>query len=170
MFTADVFSDVANGVNLVLGPAFATSSSTDNRSSTNMNMVAEITGASMQGKIKKAHPIWGTMTITIPLLPMLQYGISCVSCSVDPWSSMCHMYGYKERQVEYLQDKMATAVHVLLLIPFTIIATPWYISYVICTGFRRLIWPSSNVGRDLAAQLRRNEVLLESSLQTCLGM
>ena len=83
---------------------------------------------------------------------------------------MCHMYGYKERQVEYLQDKMATAVHILLLIPFTIIATPWYISYVICTGFRRLLWPSSNVGRDLAAQLRSNEVLLESSLQTCLGM
>ena len=183
MFTADVFSDVANGVNLVLGPA--TSSGAD-FSFTDMTLVADtnlvahdstsnMTGASMQGRIKKAHPIWGTMIITITCIPMLWVGISMVFMSANPWSSIHEMYCHQKGQNPYQNEvtNIGRLGHSLLLIPFTIVATPWYICYVICTGIREVIWPNyddSALRTDKAAKYRSNEVLLESSLQICLGM
>ena len=187
MFTADVFSDVANGVNLVLGPA--TSSGKDltaNQSFTDMTLVADtnlvandstsnMTGASMQGRIKKAHPIWGTMIITITCIPMLWVGISMVFMSANPWSSIHEVYCHQKGQNPYQNEvaNISRLGHSLLLIPFTIVATPWYICYVICTGIREVIWPNyddSALRTDKAAKYRSNEVLLECSLQTCLGM
>ena len=182
MFTADVFSDIANGVNLVLGPA--TGSSTDliaNHSFTDNNLVAHnneftsnMTGALMQGRIKKAHPIWGTIMITIPFLPMLMIGIvQVVSLSSNPWLMMYSCIKNQERQLKEIH-KISKLGHLLLLIPFSIVATPFYICYTIFTGLREIIWPNgdddSALDTDKAADLRSNEVLMESSLQTCLGM
>ena len=58
LFSADVFTDVANGINLYYGPDPNTT-------------VNETEGGINDGRIRKAHPVWGVMMITIPFLPMM---------------------------------------------------------------------------------------------------
>ena len=58
LFGADVYTDIANGINLYFGP---NTNSTANKTEENAN----------DGKITKAHPIWGTLTLITPFLPMM---------------------------------------------------------------------------------------------------
>ena len=60
LFSADVFTDIANGVNLYFGP----------NTNASVNMTEEDNN---DGKINKAHPIWGALTLTTPFLPMLVF-------------------------------------------------------------------------------------------------
>ena len=58
LFSADVFTDVANGINLYMGP--------DPNATMN-----ETEGANKHGSITKSHPVWGVMMLSIPFLPMM---------------------------------------------------------------------------------------------------
>ena len=57
LFSDDVFTDVANGINLYKGR--------DPNATVN-----ETEGVINDGRIRKAHSIWGVMMLTIPFLPM----------------------------------------------------------------------------------------------------
>ena len=60
LFSADVFTDVANGLNLYYGPdPNATLNQTDGD----------------DGRIKKAHPVWGVLMLTIPFIPMMVFAL-----------------------------------------------------------------------------------------------
>ena len=152
IFTVDVFTDVANGVNLVRGPA------------KNSNSI--IGNTSTPGRITKPYPIWGSQMIAIPFLPMLVHGFGMASLRWNPW-----MYLTSCGDLE--SSKGSNLVLCLLLaIPFTIVATPWYICYVIFVGCRRVVRPQHENNNSLnrrSANFKSTEVLLESALQTSLG-
>ena len=154
IFTVDVFTDVANGVNLVRGPSKNSTSMIGNTSSLS------------SGRITKPHPIWGSQMIAIPFLPMLVHGFGMASLRWNPW-----MYLTSCGDLE--SSKGSNLVLCLLLaIPFTIIATPWYICYVIFVGCRRVVWPQHEENSSLikrSANFKSSEVLLESALQTSMG-
>ena len=81
LFTADVFTDIANGINLYYGPDTNT---TANNTEENNN----------DGQIKKAHPIWGALTLATPFLPML-VGAPIIAVTYTPKSSclkVFHLY------------------------------------------------------------------------------
>merc|ERR1712037_1087237 len=58
LFSADVFTYVANGLNLNYGP--------DPNTTLNQTDVED-------GRIGKAHPVWGVLMLTIPFLPMMVF-------------------------------------------------------------------------------------------------
>ena len=104
--------------------------------------------------------------IAIPFLPMLVHGFGSASLRWNPW-----MYLTSCGELE--SSKGSNLVLCLLLaITFTIVATPWYICYVIYAGCIRVIWPEHEEGTGLqskAAHFKSMEVLLESALQTSLS-
>ena len=61
LFSADVFTVIVNEINLYFGP--------------NTNASVRMTEENNNdGKINKAHPIWGALTLITPFLPMLVFG------------------------------------------------------------------------------------------------
>ena len=158
IFTMDVFTDVANGVNLVRGP-------TENSTS----MIGN-TSKPSPGRIKKPHPIWGSQMIAIPFLPMLVHGFGLASLRYNPWKYLTSCGDFSKMPEPSMESNLVLCL--LLAIPFTIIATPWYICYVIFVGCRRVVWPQHEENSSLikrSANFKSSEVLLESALQTSLG-
>ena len=142
LFSADVFTDVANGINLYYGP--------DPNATVN-----ETEGD--DGRIKKAHPVWGVLMLTIPFLPMLVFVPFAVGAVTDGKGSCTRN------------------VVVLLAIPlslvFTAVATPVYVLYVLGVGICRVIGCGcvSEDAKESQGTLKTLEISLESAIQTCLG-
>ena len=154
----DVFTDVANGVNLVQGPL------------ENSTSIIGNTSTQSSGRIRKPHPFWGSQMIAIPFLPMFVQGFSLATIRYNPWKWLVLCGDSNEMFGNSSYSNLAFCL--LLAIPFTIVATPWYICYVIYVGCRRMIWPQheDEDPRDrTSANFKSTEVLLESALQTSLG-
>ena len=137
-----MFTDVANGINLYYGP--------DPNATVNQTEVDD-------GRIKKAHPVWGVLMLTIPFLPMLAFVPIAVE-AVTAGEGSCTKIGV-----------------VLLAIPlslvFTAVATPVYVLYVLGVGISRVIGCGcvSEDSKATQGQLKTLEISLESAIQTCLG-
>ena len=158
LFAVDVFTDVANGVNLALGPE-------------NMTLPANVSAPlHLKGKLAKPHPIWGTTMILIPFLPMLAHGLHYAAMGFNPWRWLYTCGGNSM----FTADKAIQfrVLYLLLAVPFTIVATPWYVCYVILTGCHSILWPEKAhpiLKHKKALRLKFQEVVLESSLQLCVG-
>ena len=72
------------------------------------------------GRIRKAHPVWGWLMLSIPFLPMLVAPLTIVFGMGDdnPFAFCCCL-----------------ACFSICAAPFTLVATPFYIIYVIVYGF-----------------------------------
>ena len=143
LFSADVFTDVANGINLYYGP--------DPNATVNQTEGDD-------GRIRKAHPVWGVLMLTIPFLPMMVVAVMFAVMAVIAGAGLCTKIGV-----------------VLLAIPvslvFTAVATPVYVLYVLGVGICRVIG-CGGVSEDVKAtqgELKTLEISLESAIQTCLG-
>ena len=110
IFTVDVFTDVANGVNLVRGPSKNSTSMIGNTSSLS------------SGRITKPHPIWGSQMIAIPFLPMLVHGFGLASIRYNPWKYLTLCGDFSKMPEPSMESNLVLCL--LLAIPFTIIATP----------------------------------------------
>ena len=142
LFTADVFTDIANGINLYYGPD--TDATADNTEENNND-----------GQIKKAHPIWGALTLATPFLPML-VGAPIIAVTYTPKSSCLKV--------------CAVLLSILLCVPFTAVATPMYIVFVISVGVYRIFAPKSvEAAGTTQGMLKTAEISLESAIQTCLS-
>ena len=142
LFTADVFTDIANGINLYYGPD---TDATANNTEENNN----------DGQIKKAHPIWGALTLSTPFLPML-VGAPIIAVTYTPKGSCLKV--------------CAVLLSILLCVPFTAVATPMYIVFVIGVGVYRIFAPKSvEAAGTTQGMLKTAEISLESAVQTCLS-
>ena len=65
-----MFTDVANGINLYYGP--------------DPNATVKETEGD-DGRIKKAHPIWGVLMLTTPFIPMIMACLFVASQAVEGW-------------------------------------------------------------------------------------
>ena len=135
-----MFTDVANGINLYYGP--------DPNATVNQTEVDD-------GRIKKAHPVWGVLMLTIPFLPMMVFvPIAAIAC---------------------IDEAVSRTKIVLVLLPlslvFTAIATPCYVLFVLGVGISRVIGCGcvSEDSKETQGQLKTLEISLESAIQTCLG-
>ena len=109
-----MFTDVANGINLYYGP--------DPNATLN-----ETEGVIEDGRIRKAHPIWGVLMLTIPFLPMILFApLSAIMWKYeDGW---CTRFGF-------------VFLAIVLCLPFSAIATPIYVLFVCGYGVFRVIVP-----------------------------
>ena len=83
------------------------------------------------GMIRKAHPVWGWLMLSIPFLPMLVVPFNGVfEGSGDSKTGFC----------------CALACVSICAAPFTLIATPVYIIGVIFMGFRRFL--QNKIGKN----------------------
>ena len=143
-----MFTDVANGVNFVRGPE-------------NVTYMENMTAPTLDGRITRPHPIWGTLTITIPFLPMLFYGFNLAAFGYNPWDVMSSCGELEGRDIN-----QNICLLWFLAIPFTFVATPWYICFVIWVGCRRVIWPEAYgwlLKNRRGASFKSWEILFESS-------
>ena len=81
------------------------------------------TEAVKDGMIRKAHPVWGWLMLSIPFLPMLVVPLTFVfwNDGSKTWFCCC-LAGFS-----------------ICAAPFTLITTPVYIIFVIFMGFRRFL-------------------------------
>ena len=144
-------TDVVNGLNLYWGPSNATMNETEGVNDTMDNDTGRI-------RIRKAHPIWGISTLTIPFIPMM---IVC------PMSALTQT-DEKGTCVRIL----AVLLSLLLFLPFSAVFTPIYILAVCGWGIKRIIMPTRYPDpEDVAFYgfLKTLEISVESAIQTCLG-
>ena len=144
LFSADVFTDFANGINLYTGP------DTD-------ATVNETEGASKHGSITKPHPVWGVMMLSIPFLPMM-VAAPIVALMFTEEKGLCTRIGL-------------VLLAIVLSLPFTAVFTPAYVLFVIGVGVFRVIAPKKVDGNYKISHglLKTAEISLESAIQTCLG-
>ena len=138
-----MFTDIANGINLYMGPD----------PNTTVNETEEANG---QGRITKPHPTWGVMMLSIPFLPMMV---------IPPFAAI----GMTERE-----DLCTRLVYLLFAIalafPFTAVATPIYVLFVVGVGVIGVISPRKGEDyKQYQGMLKTGEISLESAIQTCLG-
>ena len=105
-----------------------------------------------------------------PFLPMLAHGLHYAAMGFNPlrWLYTCggNSMFTADKAIQF------RVLYLLLAIPFTIVATPWYVCYVILTGCHSILWPEKAhpiLKHKKALRLKFQEVVLESSLQLCLG-
>ena len=135
---------MANGINLYYGPdPNATLNKTE--------------GVSEDGRITQAHPIWGVLTLTIPFLPMLVFA-PLLAMIVNDEEGLSTKIGW-------------VCLAIALSLPFTAVATPIYVLYVIGVGIFRVIAPNKLKDDYKAAHgyCKTAEISMESAIQTCLG-
>ena len=82
------------------------------------------------GRIRKAHPVWGWLMLSIPFLPMLVAPLTFVFVFGDSKGNFCN----------------ALACVSICAAPFTLIATPVYIIGVIFMGFRGFL--QNKIGKN----------------------
>ena len=82
------------------------------------------------GMIRKAHPVWGWLMLSIPFLPMLVAPLTYVFVGGDNKSEFC----------------CALVCFSICAGPFTLFATPVYIIAVIFMGFRRFL--QNKIGKN----------------------
>ena len=145
LFSADVFTDVANGLNLYYGP--------DPNATLNQTEGDD-------GRIRKAHPVWGVLMLTIPFLPMFAMMAMMVFAPMlaDEEIGIGTKIGF-------------ALVAIPLSLVFSAVATPVYVLFVLGVGICRVVGCGC-VGEDSKATqggLKTLEVSLESAIQTCLG-
>ena len=146
LFSADVFTDVANGITLYYGPDPNTT-------------VNETEGGINDGRITKPHPVWGLMTVAISFNPMMVVApILAIRFTAIADKGSCTKLG-------------AVLLAIPLSLVFTALATPAYVLFVIGLGIFRAIAPKKvtkifKMGHGL---LKTLEISLESAIQTCLG-
>ena len=151
LFSADVFTVIVNEINLYFGP--------------NTNASVRMTEENNNdGKINKAHPIWGALTLITPFLPMLVFGpfvavlVAKEGSLVDKKS--CQRLGF-------------VPLSILLCVPFSVVATPLYVIFVIGASLYRVCKPLSvEVGDStygIHGALKTAEISLESAIHTSLG-
>ena len=192
LFTADVVTDVVNGLNLYWGPSNATINETEGVNATGIgddialfatDVVTDVfnklnlrpgnatidddddTERIKYGGIKKAHPILGITMMAIPFIPMT---IACpmlaVSVSVEACGGTCG---------GTCITIVAVLFSILLALPFSALATPAYILLVFGMGIYGIIRPTEfKPGDELKKYhglLKTAEISVESAIQTCLG-
>ena len=140
-----MFTDVANGINLYYGP--------DPNATVN-----ETEGVVDDGRIRKAHPIWGVLMLTIPFIPMILVG---------PWFAIA-LTAYEEGWCTRLR---LVPLAIVLCLPFSAIATPIYVLFVCGVGVFRVIVPKKldDKFKMYHGILKTAEISTESAFQTCLG-
>ena len=109
------------------------------------------------GRIKKAHPVWGVLMLTIPFLPMMVIA-PLIAIDATDGKGSCTRIG-------------VVLLAIVLSLPFTAIATPVYIPYVLGVGICGVIG-CGRVGegyKKMQGFLKTLEISLESAIQTCLG-
>ena len=98
------------------------------------------------------------------------FGLKIQWCKILDKYQVCLALCGNMQKIRDMESNLGLCL--LLAIPFTIVATPWYICYVIFVGCRRVFWPQheDEDPRDrTSANFKSTEVLLESALQTSLG-
>ena len=151
LFSADVFTDVANGIILYRGPAGG---------SDPIATLNDTEGVLDDGRIRQAQPRFGILVLTIPFLPMM------VSL---PWFAFA-LLALNEKRT--WKTKLGTTLFSLLLsVPFTTLATPLYVLFVSAVGIFRVVAPQKLHGgmKWKVGLLKTAQILLESATQTCLG-
>ena len=141
-----MFTDIANGINLYMGP--------DPNATAN-----ETEEANNQGRITKPHPIWGVMMLSIPFLPMMVVAPIVALFYTDAKRlGSCAKLGF-----------LLLAIALSLL--FTAVATPAYVLFVIGVGAFRVLVPKKveDHHKTMHGVLKTAEISLESAIQTCLG-
>ena len=102
LFSADVITDLANGINLYMGP---------DSNITEMESIVD------DGRIREAHPIWGVMMITIPFLPMMVIA-PVIAMMITAEKELCTKLGW-------------TLLAITLSLPLTAAATPCMFSLLL---------------------------------------
>ena len=140
-----MFTDVANGVNLYMGP--------EPNAAVNERAIID------DGRIREPHPVWGVMMLLIPFLPMMVVApLFAIVYTMEEGYGSCTLLG-------------VVLLAMALSFPFTAVATPIYVLYVCGVGIIRVIAPEK-LGKDykkLHGMLKTAEISLESAIQTCLG-
>ena len=173
LFATDVVTDLLNGMKFYTGPTRnATGTVNETRVLLFSFVEAVVNGTRMNetevgnstcnegkwdGSIRKAHPVWGATMLAIPFLPMMLVG------PMFAWS-LTENYGATGKIVGLL-------VSILLSLPFTALATPLSVLFVITVGVLRVISPVELPEKvnHWYGVLKTAEISLESALQTCLG-
>ena len=138
-----MFTDVANGINLYYGP--------DPNATVN-----ETEGIVDDGRIRKPHPVWGVMMLTIPFFPMMV---------AAPFVAL-----YFAKDSGSWKKLGSVLLAIALSLPFTAVATPIYVLFVLGVGVCRVIAPKKMEDFEvLHGVLKTAEISLESAVQTCLG-
>ena len=181
LFTADVVTDVVNGLNLYWGPSNATVNETEGVNATGIGddialfatdvfngldwgpgnaTMDDDTEDIKDGRIRKAHPIWGISMMAIPFLPMM------IVWFLIPLSWTKDLKG----------GAWAGAVlfSIPLCLPFSAVATPISILMVCGFGIYGIIRPAKFKPGDskykhIHGILKTAEISVESAIQTCLG-
>ena len=89
--------------------------------------VNETEGANKHGSITKPHPVWGVMMLSIPFLPMMLIA-PLVAIAGTNKKGLCTRIGF-------------LLLAIVLSLPFTAVATPAYVLFVIGVGGLRVIAP-----------------------------
>ena len=144
-------TDVYNGANLYVGPSFKITTRGIEESHAN------ISEGRWDGTIRKAHPIWGVMMLAIPFLPMMLVGPMLAWWIAEDKSTQTKLIGL--------------LFSILLALPFTAVATPLSVIFVVLVGvFRAFVTPDLNDSvKHWYGVLKTAEISMESALQTCLG-
>ena len=139
-----MFTDVANGINLYYGP--------DPNATVN-----ETEGVVDEGRIRKAHPIWGVLMLTIPFIPMTLVP-TLLAIALPDEVGWCTRLGF-------------LFLAIVLCLPFSAIATPIYVLFVCGVGVFRVIVPKKLEieFKFVHGILKTAEIATESAFQTCLG-
>jgi len=174
LFATDVVTDLLNGMKFYTGPTRnATGTVNETRVLLFSFVEAVVNGTRMNetevgnstcnegkwdGSIRKAHPVWGATMLAIPFLPMMLVG------PMLAWS-LTEKYGATAKIVGML-------VSILLSLPFTALATPLSVLFVITVGVLRVISPVELPEKvnHWYGVLKTAEISLESALQACVGL
>ena len=92
------------------------------------------------GMIRKAHPVWGWLMLSIPFLPMLVVPLSC-AFDGDKWQD-----GIPGSRGGIREFCCCLACVSICAAPFTLITTPVYIIFVIFMGFRGFL--QNKIGKN----------------------
>merc|ERR1719458_485605 len=176
LFATDVVTDVFNELNLGPGNAtdiaddiasFATDVVTDVFNRLNLGpgnaTMDDDTAKIKDGRIRKAHPIWGISMMAIPFLPMMiVWFLFPLSWTKDLKGGACIRIG-------------AVLFSIPLCVPFSAVATPISILMVCGFGIYGIIRPANFKPGDskykhIHGILKTAEISVESAIQTCLGL